>query len=281
MTEFFLKLLTFTQIPVFFIFSSRVLGGQIALTSFRKNPEWVVAHSEFNRYRSYTRVWLGFSYLLAALTFIAALKFTLVTPITSPDIFIGFLLFLPMTVWGMSFMVYWGFFYFGFVKRIPTPTKREASLASRQLSTYVPLWVVYLGYGFLALILVAYIGGWMSGAVSSERAIVMLIGLTLVLMGVAFSMLVTVRRKHTELEQVFGSGGRKAEVRSIIGGLYLGVFAGVYGFLIDFFGITLFSHDGFAAAAMSVIQVSAVWLLLHPKVRSLHREYRETYLLGH
>ena len=278
MTEFFLILLTFTQIPVFFIFSSRVMGGLITFTFFKKNPEWVIAHSEFNRHRLYTRVWLGFSYLLAALTFIAALKFTLITPMENLIRLMFFFLAIPMTVWGLGLIVYWGFFYLGIVKKIPAPARREASLASRQLSTYVPLWVVYFGYGFLALILIAYTGGWMSGAVGSVKAIDILIRYSVVAMAVTVSLLITVRQKHTGGEQIFGSGGRKAEVIITIGILYLALFAGLYQILTDFFSITLFAWSGFAAAIILMIQVSAIWLLLHPKVRSLHREYRETYL---
>lgn len=120
----------------------------------------------------------------------------------------------------------------------------------------------------------------MSGAVGGERAIVMLISYTLALIGITFSLLVTVRRKHTEWEQVFGIGGRKAEVLTILGGLYLGAFLGAYRILTDFFSITLFSYYGLAAIVFSVVQVSAVWFLLHPRVRSLQRDFRETYLLG-
>ena len=280
MTEFFLILLTFTQLPILFVFSSRVLGEQIAFSSFRKNPEWVIAHSEFRRHRSYTRVWLGFSYLLAASTFIAALKFALITPIDNPIRLMFFLIALPVTAWGLGLMVYWGFFYLGIVRKIPAPAKRKASLANRQLSTYVPLWVVYLGYAALGLIIVTYAGGWMSGAVSSVQAIDVLIRYSVVVMAVTFGLLITVRRKHTEWEQVFGSGGRRAEVMIAIGALYLATFSGLYQILTDFFGITLFEWTEFGAAVFLVIQIAAVWMLLHPKVRSLHQEYRETYLLN-
>lgn len=280
MTDFFLVLLIFTQIPVMLIFASRVMCGQTTFTSFRKNPEWIVTHPEFNRHRLFTRIWLGFCYLLAALTFIAAVKFTLITPMASPSDLIDYLLVLPMVAWGMGFMIYWAVFYFGVVKKIPAPAKREASLDSRQLSTYVSLWVVYLGYGLLGLILIVYIGGWMSGAVGSEPAIRMFIAYSLALIAITFGLLLTLRRKHTEGEQVFGIGGRKAEVMINIGTLYLCVFAGLYRILNDFFSITPFSSDGFAVVIFSVIQVFFVWVLLHPKVRSLHREYRETYLLG-
>ena len=278
MIEFLIKLLIFTQIPVFFIFASRFFLEQITYVAFKKNPEWVVAHPEFKPHLLYTNVWLGFSYVLAALTFIAAVKFTLITPILEPMTLVDWLLRGPIFLWGMSLMLYSGVFYLRIVKRIPAPVRRKASLADRQLSAYVPLWVVFLGYGLLSLVVTVYLWGWMSGAIDSNIAIKNLFRFSLVLVTMPFSLLVVLRSKHTAGEQIFGGNGRRGEIMLGIGVLYLVSIVGIHRILIDFFSISLFPPAGLAVALMSSLQILAVVAMLNPKVRSLHRDYRRKYL---
>lgn len=279
MTEIILVLLTFTQIPVLFIFGSRVIGGQIAATSFRKNPDWLLANSGADRHRMYTRLWYGFCYLLAASTLFAAVNFTLISPVTDPGFIVEYLLALPMMVWWFGFMAYWGFLYFGIARKIPAPAKRAASLENRQLSTFVPLWIVYLGYALVTLAIVIYGWAWISDAVESGKAMRVVLSFSFTLLVITFSLLITVRRKHTEVELLEGNVGRGAEVMVAVGALYFCSFAGVYRILADFFDITLVSSTGLSMTVFAVVQLACLATLLHPKVRSLHREYRETYLL--
>ena len=278
MIEFLIQLLIFTQIPVFYIFYSRVICGQTTYVAFKKNPEWVIAHPEFNRHLLYTRALLGFSYILAALTFIAAVKFTFITPILERNELISFLLVVPMMTWFLGTTVYSIFFYSGIVKHIPASATRKASLADRQLSAYVPLWVVYLGYGLLSLVVAVYLWGWMGSVIDSKIAIKKLIGFGFTFLVLTISIFGTLRSKHTAGEQIFGGNGRRGEIMLCIGVLYLGGFAGIYRILIDFFSISLFPPAGLAVAVLSFFQILAIVAMLHPRVRSLHQDYRRKYL---
>lgn len=270
MTNFLLITLALTQIPVVFIFTTRYICRVNEHMGMGKNPDWVAAHPEFTAPRICNMAMQGFSYLLAAATLLALIKFTVITP--TPAFYIA-LLVGPTGIWTLAFMIYTGFFHYGIVKKIPAPDVVKASLVDRRLSAYVPIWMVYLCYGILAAIIIFY--GWalISGTLAAELAIRRLVGLSVVIVIGTVILLIILRRKSSELELIVGSSGRKIEVIFSIAVLYLGVVVGIYRILGDYFNIFLFTDAGFFIVINVFIQGAFLAYGLNPKVRSMLREY--------
>ncbi len=268
MTNFFLVMLAFTQIPVVFVFTSRAGIRLASYYCLKRNPDWVAKHPEFKVYTLINSVALGFSYLVAAVSVFAILKYVFITP--TPGYYV-LLLVAPLTIWTLGYLVYFVAFYMAVTREIPAPALRKASLTDRRLSTFVPMWTVYLCYGFLALIVIIYSWALMSETLGGQLATARIVGLGGVIILGTGVLLVTLRRKYSEMEGIIGPSGRKVEVIGSLAVLYLGVLAGVHRILGDFFNISLFSDASFFVAISLIIQAYFLAYCLHPKVRLLLR----------
>ncbi len=118
----------------------------------------------------------------------------------------------------------------------------------------------------------------MSETLVDELAIARIVGLGVVIVLGAGVLLVTLRRKYSEMQDIIGPSGRKVEVIGAIAVLYLGVLVGIYRILGDFYNISLFSDASFFVAISLVIQAYFLAYCLHPKVKSLLQEYSQNYL---
>lgn len=275
MTNFFLVMLAFTQIPVVFVFTSRKGLRLASYYCLKRNPDWVTTHPEFKVHTLINSVALGFSYLVAAVSVFAVLKYVFITP--TPGYYV-LLLVAPLTIWTLGYLVYFVSFYMAVTRKIPAPAIRTASLTDRRLATFVPMWAVYLCYGFLVLIMMIYSWALMSETLVDELAIARIVGFGVVIVLGTGVLLVTLRRKYSEMQDIIGPSGRKVEVIGSIAVLYLGVLVGIYRILGDFYNISLFSDASFFVAISLAIQAYFLAYCLHPKVKSLLQEYSQNYL---
>ncbi len=178
--------------------------------------------------------------------------------------------------WVVGYLVYIAIFYLAVTRTIPAPGTRQASLADRRLSSFMPLWSVYLCYTLLALVLMIYLGALLSEALVTEVAAIRLLAFSGVITLGTGVLIVTLRRKNSEMEHVLGAGGRRIEVIASITVLYLAVLAGVYLILHDFFGVTYFSDASLLVAVSMLVQLYFLAYCLHPRVRASLRNSFKT-----
>jgi hypothetical protein len=234
----------------------------------------MAAHPQFKTHETYSRIMLGFSYALAGATLAAIINFAWITP--TPKYYVG-LLVIPQFIWIAMSVSYMVAIYKGVMKKIPPLTTRKASLTPRRLSSYMPMWTVYVGYGLLLSSMAIYAWALMVGAIESETAIRRLFGIGVGGVVITAIILVTLYSKNSNAELIFGPSGRKVEVRFNVGMLYIMPLVGVFGILEDFFGISLLSTISFFVVTSIMIQTTFIVYSFHPKVRTLHREYRKSY----
>ncbi len=275
MTSYLVIFLATTQIPVLFIYAASLTCKLMSYNYLRENPEWVTSHPEFRTHKRYNGVFLGFSYILSAATLIAIINNVLINPSSVSHLH---LLVFPTVIMAFGFLLYYGFFHFAMKKKLPVPKVRTASLVDRRLSSYVPMWTVYLVYGLLAAVFATYAWALINETIVSELAIRRLTGLSVVIVLASHILRRTLRRKHVDSELFYGSKGRKREVIVNIVGLYFGVFVGVYRILGDFFGIFLFSDASFFIVFSFLIQTYYIANAFNPKLKAKLQEHSQNFV---
>jgi hypothetical protein len=275
MTQYLVILLALTQIPIVFIFTTRLICQLTNYQAFKKNSEWIQASPEFKPHTWFNTSITVLAYLLAAASFLSIVKFVFISP--EPKYYIA-LLMMPNIVWTVGIFVYAVLFQLLVVKKIPAQAVRTASLENRRLSAYVPMWIVYLSGVLLTLIFMTYGWAFFYSIIEPELALRRLIGLSGSLIIGIFVLFIMLRRKQSELEIVMGSNGRKVEVRMCIALFYFTVFVGVYRIYDDFFNVSLFADALFFVVISFVIQVGFLIFGLNRNVKSLCEQYSETYL---
>lgn len=121
-----------------------------------------------------------------------------------------------------------------------------------------------------------YLGALLSEALVTEVAAIRLLAFSGVITLGTGVLIVTLRRKNSEMEHVLGAGGRRIEVIASITVLYLAVLAGVYLILHDFFGVTYFSDASLLVAVSMLVQLYFLAYCLHPRVRASLRNSFKT-----
>ncbi len=273
MTDLLLVALACTQILIIFIFTSHT-GLRLANYYCQKrNPDWVAAHPEFNRHSIINTTARGVAWLIAAVSAAGIVKYALITPTPS---YYALLLVTPLTIWISGYLVYITIFYLTVTRKIPAPKRRQAVLADRRLSSFVPLWTVYLCYAMLALILMSYAWALLSEAHGTALAVRRLLAFTAAITLGSGVLIVSLQRKNSEMEHVLGAGGRRLEVIASIVVLYLIVLVGGYFILHDFFNTSYFSDASLLVGISLLIQVYFLTYCLHPRVRTSLRNSLKT-----
>lgn len=271
MDSIYVVIFAITQIPVMFILMSRRTIELLTIQCYKRNPNWLATHQDFQVYETLGRLTRWISYLLAVGTLAFIIYFVHISP--TPGYYVP-LLFYPQWMWLVLLLTYMVVIYKGVMKKIPMQS-RKASLIPRRLSSYVPPWIVYLGFGLNALVLGIYIWALILGAIGHEVAIRRLIGIGVFVVGISVLLLVALRRKRSNAEVIFGPSGRKVEVWFHVAVIYLMPFVGFYRILCDFFGVLLFSHVASIVIISLLTQATFILFSFHPKTRAVAREYRE------
>lgn len=265
MTDFLLVALACTQIPIIFVFTSRT-GLRLAnYYCHRRNPDWVATHAEFNRHIVINTAARRVAWLIAAVSAIAIVKYVFITP--SPAYY-AWLLVAPLTVWVSGYLVYIAIFYLAVTRQIPAPSRRQASLADRRFSSFAPRWTAHFCYTLLLLILMIYTWAWLSEALASALAARRLLAFAGAIILGSGVLLVTLRRKNSEMEYILGASGRMIEVIAAMTVLYLIALVGGLLILHDFFNTALFSHASLLIAVSLLAQIYFLAYCLHPRVRA-------------
>jgi len=260
--DYILLALIFTQIPIIFIYATRMYSRMYLNFTLSRNPEWIADHPEFSHHIRYEKTMRSFAIIIAAASF-ASIGYYVFQ--NSEPMNIVPMLFLPQTAWLIGIALYTAVLYFKVTRAIPLRDHRSTTLADQSLAAYVPLWAVALGYVGILLIGGVYIWALLSETVPVGLATARLIGLGVIIILGTGVLVFALRRKHSELEFMFGENGRKIEVRGAVVMLYFGVFIGLYRILGDFFDIHLFSTAAFFIVASMAIQG---WLLAMYKYTS-------------
>ena len=273
MTDLLLVALACTQIPIIFIFTSHT-GLRLAHYYCQKrNPDWVAAHPEFKRHSIINTTARGMAWLIAAVSVVAIIKYVFIMPTST---YYALLLIAPLTIWVSCYLVYISIFYLTVTRKIPAPKRRQASLADRRLSAFVPLWIVYLCYAMLALILASNAWALLSEAHDTVLSVKRLLAFTVAIILGSGVLIVSLQRKNSEMEHVLGAGGRRLEVIASIVVLYLIVLVGGYFLLHDFFNISYFSDASLLVVISLLIQAYFLAYCLHPRVRTSLRNSLKT-----
>ncbi len=273
MTDLLLVVLACTQIPIIFIFTSHTGLRMANYYCHRRNPDWVATHAEFNRHIMINAAARGVAWLIAAVSAIAIVKYVFITPTPA---YYALLLVAPLTFWVSAYLVYIAIFYLAVTRKIPAPARRQASLADRRLSSFAPLWTVYLCYALLLLILMIYFWALRSEALATALVARRLLAFCSVIILGSGVLMVTLRRKNSEMEHMLGASGRKIEVIASITLLYLIVLVGAVVILQDVFNIELFSLVSLLEAISLLIQVYFLAYCLHPRIRASLRNSLNT-----
>ncbi len=275
MTSFLIVFLALTQIPILFIYAAGLTCKLTSYNYLRKNPEWVTSHPDFKTHKIYNRIFLGFSYVLSTATLVAIIYYGFINP--APRLHLQLLAF-PVVVSVIGILLYQGVFHLAMKKKLPVPKVRKASLIDRRLSSYIPMWTVYLVYGLLAAVFAIYAWALLSETIVSELAIRRLTGLSGIVILGGFVLLQALRRKHVDSELFFGSIGRNIEVIATIVLLYFSVFLGVALILADFFSIFLFADASFFIVMSLVIQGFYIITALNPRIKAKLQEYSQNFV---
>lgn len=262
MTEFFannvaadytLLVLIFTQIPIVFIYTTRMYCLVYSHHALSRNTEWVANHPEFTRHISYGNMMRLIGYMIAVLS-LASIGYYI---FQNPDpVNIVPMLFLPQIAWLVGILLYTVALNFKVTRTIPLADRRSTILEDQSLAAYVPHWVVALGYIGLLLMTGVYLWALTSGTLTSALATARLSGLGGIIIIVTGVLVYALRRKHSELDFVFSVSGRKIEVRATVAVLYLGVLAGLMRILGDFFDIHIFATGTFFIVISITVQGS-------------------------
>ncbi len=245
MTEFFatntaidymLLALTLTQIPIIFIYTTRMYCHMYSDLALSRNVEWVTGHPEFTRHLSYSKIMRLFAYIVAALSAASIGYYVFQCP--DPDNIVP-ILFLPQLAWLVGIALYTVALHFKVTRAIPLPDRRRTKLEDQSLAAYMPHWIAALSYVGLLFAASVYLWALLSGTLPSALAIARLSGLSGIIIIGTGVLVFALRRKHSELELIFGENGRKIEVRGAVTALYFGVFVGLMRILGDFFDIHL------------------------------------------
>ncbi|WP_262693695.1 hypothetical protein [Kordiimonas aquimaris] len=270
MTDTILLVLTFTQIPVLFVIAARIAVAVNRHLAFKRNPVWVSENPSFRSHLFFERTAVSLSYMSAIVLFVTYVHLTIVASQSSLLLmmFIG-----PIVYWSVSCVLYLVLFHFFVTRNIPLPKKRSASTEDRRLSAYVPVWSVYVSYICLLSIMAVYAFALSAGSLIVGLAIARLSGLAVVLIIGTVMLLVVLRRKHSEMELIIGSNGRKFEVIGCILVLYLGVFTGIFRILGDFYEVSLFSDTSFFIVMSILIQGWFIGMSMHAKIKDIMRGF--------
>lgn len=146
---------------------------------------------------------------------------------------------------------------------------------NRQLSNYVPIWLIYLAYAALALIITTYMWAFLNHTIPTELALRRLSGFGIFVIMISFIIYKSLKNKASEYEFIFRTNGRKIEAIINCSCLYLGVLLGIVLILSDIFNIVLFTPLSFMLVANLCIQIYFVAIFLkaqnkhpQPKLRA-------------
>jgi len=263
-TDFILLTLIFTQIPIIFIYATRMYCRMYLHFALARNPDWVAAHPQFSSHFRYEKTMHLFAYFISAISLASIVYYVFLNP--DPGNIVP-MMFLPQMAWLTGLMFYSIFLYFKVTRVIPLQDQRRTVLEDKSLFAYAPRWVVVLGYTGLLLTGGVYLWALISGTIPTGLATARLAGFSVILVLGTAVLLMALRRKHSEYEPIFGTRGRKIEVRLAVALFFLGTFVGLYRILGDFFDIHLFTTGAFFVVASVAVQGWILAMYNHPNIQ--------------
>jgi len=263
-TDYMLLALILTQIPIIFIYATRMYCRMYSHFALSRNADWVADHPEFTRHINYEKVMRLFAYIISAMSFTSIGYYILQNP--APNNIVPMLI-LPQLAWLAGMLLYSVALHFKVTRAIPLPDRRSTKLEDQSLAAYVPHWVVALSYVGLLLAVGVYLWALASGALPTGLATARLVGLGGIIAIGTGVLVFALRRKHSELEFMFGKNGRKIEVRGTVAVLYFGVLVGLMSILGDFYGIGLFEDAFFFIVISFFVQVSMAVMCIKQKAK--------------
>ena len=196
----------------------------------------------------------------------AVVKYVVLTP--SPEYYLTIVI-IPLQISAMALLIFALLLHFAVVKKIPAPEVVKASLSNRRLSTFIPMWIVYIGVG--AMLAVAGYYGWalFEGMINTDQAIKRILRTLSGLIIWCLMMLYVLKRKYSETGEVFGENGRKYEIWMGVGILYLLVLITFNRFFFDFLGGMLFRDTVMLLVLGFVVQGFVLHYVLQPKTKAM------------
>ena len=268
MTDFLVILLALTQIPIIFIYSTKNLNHFLGQKTININSIWLKQHAEFTNHIALAKIFKYFSSSLAIASLIAIIYYGF--NMSDSDRLLALLL-APNFIWIGGFGIYMMLFQFLVTKRIPTPEIRSASMNNRQLRNYLPMWLIYLAYGLLALIFTIYIWAYFSQTITAELLTRRLTGLGIFIITMSLITYKSFKNKVSEFTFIFGQNGRKIEAIINCGLLYTSSLLGIVLILSDIFGIVIFTPLSFVLVAHLCVQIYLITLFFHAKGKNIYQ----------
>ncbi len=261
-TDYILLALSLTQIPIIFIYATRMYCRMYSDLALTQNTEWIADHPEFTRHISYEKIMRLFANIVAAVSLVSIGYYVFQNP--DPLNIVPMLL-LPQLALLVGILLYTVALHFRVTRAIPLPDRRKTKLEDQSLSAYVPHWIAASSYVGLLLAVGVYLWALVSGSLPTDLATARLTGLGGIIAIGTGVLVFGLRRKHSELEFMFGENSRKIEVRGAVAVLYLGVLVGLMRILGDFYGISLFQDAFFFIVISFFVQVSMAVMYIKQK----------------
>jgi len=264
-------ILAITQLFIFFVLVPQGIRLGVYMT-VKKNPKWVADHPEFTVHRTLERLTTGFSCLLGAVSAAAIVYYTLLVP--TPEYYL-LLMLRPVQALALGTIVIAALHYIWLERRIPVPEVSKASLSERRISSYIPMWVYWLANISCGIVAVIFGYAYFTDNINQGDASVIfqIFFVAPILVNLVNNL--SIRRKHSESDYMFGKKGRRFEVGMMVGLLYLIALLGFNKIYVDFFDGTPFNGDVLLIGLFVFFNLIALFAAVHPKTKALLAEYSD------
>ncbi len=238
----------------------------------RKNPEWIKAHPEFTVHKTIDRISTGFHVGLGIIGAAAIFLYAIIIP--SPDYYWELMAY-PLFSMFAVFTFVMSAQYFWLARSIPKPEAVKASLTSRRLSDFVPMWTYYLGNALGAVIIALHVNAIFKGF---EGAYFGALGAILFLYTWVNGWLYYyLRWKYSENEEVFGSATRKIEAIGGVALLYLVAILCANILWKVYFGAYFFAPLTMNMMIIASVYIGVIYYSLHPKTNKTLAKYEDNF----
>jgi len=266
--------LAILQIFVIFLYAGPIMAKQMLYISLKKNPEWASKKENENSYKyaDFTYTWC--SRILAIVSSVFIINYTILNP--SPEYYFE-LAMIPAFLSIIGFFILMAYVYGYLIKIMPKPEVVKAALSSRKFSDYMNPWVLYLGYGIMALASINYIYQFLNGLIEIDTLNQGLLYIAFLAILTFSILLLTLRRKHSEFDIMFGEKGRKYEVLVNVVGIYLLALVGMFKMGFDIYQIEVITPEIIVLFLGFLVNMFFLWMASHPKSKEITKDYHLKY----
>lgn len=275
MSDTLFLVLAILQIFAIFLYAGPIMARHLLYISLKKNPNWASQKENQNSYKFADIIYTWWSRLIATVSGASLIYFVILNP--EPKYY-NELAMIPIFVWSLSLIALMAYVYGYLLRVMPKPEVVKATLSSRRLSDYFPLWIFYIAYGIFALICIYYAYQYGEGVIEVETLYECL-RYTLFISIITFgTLLFTLKRKHSEFDLMFEAKGRRYEVIVNIVGIYILVMVSINKMLIDIYQLEILSQNMVSLILGFSVNLFFLWVVSHPKSKEITKDYHLKYV---